>query len=285
MEDLKSFDLEITDDAFLVLSELICQTSGIRLALEKKSLLVSRLSKRLKTLGLHGFHEYCRRVSDDKEEVVEMLNCIATNTTTFFREEYHFDFLKEHVLPELLRKSGRTLRFWSAGCSTGEEAYSIAISVCEAFRQQIGHSLFEDPDWDVRILATDISTRVLASAADGLYESQQLPDSIRPELLTRYFLKGTGMFEGIIKVKQPVKDLVSFRHLNLKEDAYPFRKTFDVIFCRNVMIYFNDDMKQHVLSRYHAHLHDNGHLFLGHAETMFGRESFKPVFITVYQKC
>lgn len=208
-----------------------------------------------------------------------MLDCISTNTTKFFREAYHFEYLQYSIIPEFMQsKPDRTLRIWSAGCSTGEEPYSITIF--EGLRQK-GVS----PDsWDIKILATDISMKALKSAEEGIYKADQFPDSIPPETMTRYFLKGVGKNKGKIKVKDFVKDTVRFRRLNLKDKTYPFKRRFDVIFCRNVTIYFDEEIKHHIISNLHQCLFSGGYLFLGHSETILDRRRFVPVSITVYRK-
>jgi chemotaxis protein methyltransferase CheR len=300
MENVKTSDLEIDDELFSLFSDLIYRISGIKLNSQKKTLLTSRLTKRLRKCGIKGFYDYYKRVKGDEEELIEMLNCISTNTTNFFREKYHFEYLKNVVIPELLKNKSveKTIRIWSAGCSTGEEPCSIAIAVCEALNkvssEQSAVSSFSKTaycspltaycDWDIKILATDISTRALEIAHLGVYEHEELPDNMPEETIGRYFLKGTGENEGMVKVKDFLKDIIRFRRFNLKDKTYPFKKGFDVIFCRNVMIYFDENMKQHILSNFHYHLSDSGYLFLGHSETMFSTEKFHPVYTTVYRK-
>ncbi len=283
METLRSFDFEpeLSDEVFCLFSNLIYRTSGIRLGLQKKGLLVSRLSKRLFALGIRDFYDYFKRVRENEEELTYMLDCISTNTTKFFRECYHFEYLRNTILPDLIHsKPDRTIRVWSTGCSTGEEPYSIAITVLEAFKRE-GVS---PRSWDIKILATDISTKALRVAERGVYGAEQIPPSLPPETAARYFLKGVGRNEGLIKVKDFLKNMVKFRRLNLKDPTYPFRKRFDIIFCRNVMIYFDEEMKRHVISNLYKHLSDSGYLFLGHSETILGSKGFIPVFITVYRK-
>lgn len=267
----------VSDELFKLFADLIYKTAGIKLSVTKKSLLVSRLMKRLRQKGLNSFTEYYHRVKEDEEEMVEMLNCISTNTTKFFREGHHFEYLEKNILPELFKnKQEKTIRIWSAGCSTGEEPYTIAITACEALNR-------ERSGLDIKILATDISTKVLHSAERGIYEQEQLPENIQIDE-SRYFLKGTRGNKGKLRVKDFVKDLISFRRLNFKDTAYPFKKEFDVIFCRNVMIYFDEEMKKHVFERFYRHLSDGGYLFLGHSETMLMQDKFKPVHVTVYKK-
>jgi len=281
MEALKSSDFEISDEVFFLFSELIYRTSGIKLTLVKKGLLIARLLRRLRSLGIKGFYDYYHRVKSDAVELVEMLNCISTHTTTFFRENHHFEYLRNIVIPELLKKKReRRLRIWSAGCSTGEEPYSIAVALLETLRLHT----FQPESWDIRILATDISTKVLETAETGVYDEEQLPEDLAADLAKRYFSRGTGEYTGRIRVKKPVRDLVVFRRLNLRDGQPPFRRNFDAVFCRNVMIYFDEGMKRHVLSLFHRTLLPAGHLFLGHSETIIGKEEFKPVYITVYRK-
>jgi chemotaxis protein methyltransferase CheR len=274
--------LSLSDEAFSLFADLIYETSGIKLNVMKKGLLTSRLLKRLRKLDCKDFYDYYQRVKDNRDELIEMLNCISTHTTKFFRENYHFEYLKTRVIPEFIKdRPAGTIRIWSAGCSTGEEPYSIAITVNEALRTIHAES---KGIIDIKILATDISTNVLETAEAGIYEYEQLPDEMPPDMAGRYFLRGVKEYEGKIRVKNFIRDMIRFRRLNLKDGIYPFQRKFDIIFCRNVMIYFDEDMKRHVLSMFYRHLSDNGYLFLGHSETMLGSNGFKPVFITTYKK-
>ncbi|BCS52679.1 protein-glutamate O-methyltransferase CheR [Geobacter sp. SVR] len=278
----------MTDELFQLFAKFIYDFAGIRLSDQKKTLMVSRFQKRLRALGLSSYQEYYKRVKADEDETIIMLNCISTNTTKFFRENHHFEYLRDTLIPRLVesRCQQREIRIWSAGCSTGEEPYSIAVSVSEALRERFPNADPDDPfcGWDVKILASDISTNVLASAQRGIYSMEQLPDRLAPDFLRRHFLKGTEALTGAFAVKDFLKQVVRFRRLNLKDATYPFTKKFDLIFCRNVMIYFDDPMKNHVLNMFHRNLSDDGHLFLGHSETMFNNALFKPVGITVYRR-
>jgi chemotaxis protein methyltransferase CheR len=268
-------DITISDEVFLLFTDFIYKACGIKLNNHKKGLIVSRLLKRLRKLNIKDFHEYYKFLKKDSDEIGEMLNCISTNTTHFFRENHHFDYLKEKVIPEI-KSFKREMRIWSAGCSTGEEPYSIAMALSEAVREQSAG--------DIKILATDISTKVLQKAQKGVYERHELPIDMPPERAKSFFLRGTGSNEGLVRVKDDIRGMVRFARLNFKDAEYPFRKRFDVIFCRNVMIYFDEPMKRHVVSMFHRYLEDDGYLFIGHSETMIGAKEFKPVFITVYKK-
>lgn len=313
MEHAKTFDIEIDNELFSLFSDLIYRTSGIKLNTQRKILLSSRLAKRLKKLGINGFYNYYRRVKSDEGELIEMLNCISTNTTNFFREKHHFEYLKNRVIPELIKNKSqnplsppftsasggsgmgglpeeKTIRIWSAGCSTGEEPWSIAIAVCEALKQipsnppLLKGGRVDLGGWDIKILATDISTKALEIAQAGIYEYKDISGDLSKDMIGNYFLRGASKNEGMVKVKDFMKDMIRFRRLNLKDDIYPFKKSFDVIFCRNVMIYFDKNMKYHILVNFHKHLSSYGHLFLGHSETIFDMKQFSPVSTTVYRK-
>jgi chemotaxis protein methyltransferase CheR len=279
---------QISDELFQLFAKLIYDFAGIRLNDQKKTLVTSRFQKRLRTLELSSYNDYYKLVKADEDERIMMLNSITTNTTKFFRENHHFEFLRESLIPDLLesRRARKEIRIWSAGCSTGEEPYSIAISVCEALRDAYPNADPADPfsGWDIKILATDISTNVLATAQRGLYSLEQIPEGLSKELLQRYFLKGGNTYSGMASIKEMPKSLIKFRRLNFKDAAYPFSKKFDMVFCRNVMIYFDEPMKNHVLNKFHNHLAIDGHLFLGHSETMFDNNMFSPVSITVYRR-
>ncbi|MCX7794817.1 MAG: protein-glutamate O-methyltransferase CheR [Thermodesulfovibrionales bacterium] len=274
--NLRSSDFGLTDEVFALFSELIYRSSGIRLTKQKKNLLISRLLKRIRALGVDGFYNYYRLVRSDQSELIHMLNCIATNTTRFFREEYHFKFLEEIGIPEFINR--RNINIWSAGCSTGEEPYSIAISVSEALSKYRGLKP------EVMILGTDISTSAIDFAKRGIYEEDQMPDNTPDRILKKYFLKGVGEYSGRIMVKEHLRNMVHFERLNLKDRIYPLRRDFHFIFCRNVMIYFSSEMKEHVISQFYNHLVDGGYLFLGHSEAILNRKGFIPVYISVYRK-
>lgn len=273
----------LSDDVFELFRNLIYKTSGIKIGLQKKNLLLSRLTKRLKALNVSDFYDYYRLIRYDNDELINMLNCITTNTTCFFREGYHFEYLRRNVFPELIDRD-EVIKIWSAGCSTGEEPYSIAITLCEAMEDiNKSRGLGTARGFDIKILATDISTMALRRAETGIYEYEQISD-LDPLLIKRYFLKGKGENLGMVMVRDRLRNMIRFRRLNLKDQVYPFKGQFHVIFCRNVMIYFDEVMKRHVLSMFYRYLHSEGYLFLGHAETLLEKDEFRPVYITVYRK-
>ncbi len=253
-------EYQFTDHDLERLRELIYTHTGIRMAENKRDLIYGRLSRRLRVLGLKNFNDYCRFLEEgDAEELEAFRNAVTTNLTAFFREAHHFDYLANELLPELARKkrNERRLRIWSAGCSTGEEPYSLAMVVRE--------TLPDLAQWDVRILATDLDSQVLDRGREGIYDLQGIRQALGPRL-KRWFLRGSGPFEGKARVKPELRELVEFRQLNLMHD-WPMRGPFDAIFCRNVLIYFDKPTQKRLFERFARLLPMNGHLFIGHSES------------------
>lgn len=253
---------------FTKFQELIYQEAGIWLAPHKHALLTGRLARRLRLLGLSGMQEYFHLVTrpDQQHERAVMIDCITTNETHFFREPRHFDFLSQHVFPRWHEEAAtgqRTthIRIWSAGCSSGEEPYSLAMLLLKHFPQEKG--------WDLEILATDISTRVLEKAREGVYSIDKAKE-IPPEYLRAYMLKGRGEHKGVIKVSPELRRVVRFARVNLHADSYPVQGYFDLIFCRNVLIYFDQRSKEKVINGILRHLSPSGFLFVGHSEHLGG---------------
>ena len=266
----------ITPDEFARFRVLIYNESGISLGDQKKTLLASRLSKRLQELGVESFSEYYDRVTGDptKEEFTRMLDLISTNKTDFFREPKHFDFLRETVLPGLTRD--KRIRIWSSACSTGEEPYTIAITLFE--------SVHNPREWDFKILASDLSTRVLAKAASGIYDEDKVRE-IPSDKLRRHFLRGRGDSSGLFKVKPHLASMIRFRRLNLMNDSFPIKNPLDVIFCRNVMIYFDRPTQETLVNKFHRFLKPGGYLFIGHSESLqWVNHPFKSLAPTIYRK-
>lgn len=276
-------DIEIDDKEFGLFQRLIYNKSGINLASSKKELLKSRLMKRLREKSLSSFKEYYQYITEEDttgEELVSMLDCISTNLTEFFRESAHFNFLSENVLPVLLenRRKNREkrIRIWCAGCSTGEEPYSISMILSDCIEQLL--------EWDIKILATDLSTRVLKKASQGAYAKDRLR-GIPNQMLNTYFERGLHNLKDCYQIKDFLKKLIVFRRLNLTDEIFPFKGQFDFIFCRNVMIYFDKQTQTELISKFYKHLAPDGYLFIGHSESLAGTETrFRYVRPTIYQK-
>jgi chemotaxis protein methyltransferase CheR len=254
----------ISQKEFQNFQELIYRTSGIWLSQAKTALLVGRLSKRLRHFGLKTFSEYFRVVSDNPEESTRMLDAISTNETRFFREPNQFDFLEQRVLPQWIAdaeagSSTRKVRVWSAGCSTGQEPYSLAMTLL--------HDLPPSAGWDIEIAATDLSTQVLETAKSATWDfakSSEIPE----HYLKAFMLRGYGEQKGKMKAGPEIRSLINFYRLNLNEAKYPVTGKFDLIFCRNVLIYFDLQTRTQVVQRLLEHLSPAGFLFVGHAESL-----------------
>ena len=255
---------EISDELFARFRDLIYREAGIALTDQKKQLLISRVAGRLRELGLTTFDEYYRRVADPtaSEERGKLLDRICTNETHFFRDPRQFQFLSDHAFPKIeadaAHKGFRRVRAWSAACSTGEEPYSVAMAMLHRFPSSAG--------WQVEVIATDLSNKVLASARDGIWSMDKATD-IPLHYRKAFMLRGTGSQTGKMKAGPEIRSVVSFTRLNLNEAVYPVTGVFDLIFCRNVLIYFDHESKTKVVERLIGHLAPGGYLFLGYAET------------------
>ena len=249
------------DEDFQALRALVKSLTGIHLSEQKRELVYGRLTRRLRALQLRTFGEYRDRLRGDVQEVAELCNAITTNLTSFFREPHHFQYLREHVLAPLAaeRRRTRRLRIWSAGCSTGEEPYSIAMTVLE--------SLPEAGGWDVRILATDLDSEVLARARRGVYPPERTA-SLSPERLQRFFTERQEAGGPCRQIAAEVAALVTFKQLNLIHTP-PMRGPLDAIFCRNVVIYFDKETQRELFARIARLQRPGDLLFLGHSESLF----------------
>ncbi|MFI5119141.1 MAG: CheR family methyltransferase [Thermoanaerobaculia bacterium] len=267
----------IEPHVFRRFQSLILGESGIRLADVKKALLTGRLGRRLRELGLTSFGEYLTRVEADESELIRMLDLISTNETRFFRESRQFELLDSDVLPGWAAEAAdgkrpRRIRVWSAGCSTGEEPYSVAMLLLSHFPK----------DWDMEILATDLSTRVLERARAAIWPLSKAKE-ISPAFLKTFMLRGTGPEEGKMKAGPEVRALVRFGRLNLNDASYEVEGPFDLILCRNVLIYFDPEGKRRVIGRLLSHLSPTGFLFVGHAESLNGiTDRVRAVMPSVY---
>ncbi|MFN2329045.1 MAG: protein-glutamate O-methyltransferase CheR [Chromatocurvus sp.] len=268
-------EFQLTDSDFSFIKQFIAGQAGIELSEAKRNLVYSRLVRRLRVLKLPSFSAYCRYLdTGDEEELEHCVNALTTNLTSFFREAHHFDFLKRELLPALMReKRNKELRVWSAGCSTGEEPYSIAMVLAENIPE----------DWTLRVLATDLDSSVVATGEAGQYTLERIT-GISDARRKRWFLRGKGSNEGQVKVRQELRDMITFKRLNL-QNSWPLKNQFDFIFCRNVVIYFNKDTQRVLFDRFAEQLTPGGHLFIGHSETLYKvSDRFKLLGSTVYQR-
>ncbi|PPD48887.1 MAG: chemotaxis protein CheR [Methylobacter sp.] len=272
----KPREFRFTVDDFNFLRKLSNQHSGIQVPDERFDMFYSRLSKRVRKLGLNDFKEYCQYLKDYPEhEFTEFINSITTNLTAFFREMHHFDYLRDVVIPEVLKRNKNTkqIRVWSAGCSTGEEPYTLAMTLLDNVPQ----------DWDIKILATDLDTNVLQTAMDGVYSEERVAD-LSEQVLKRWFMRGTGGQGGLVRVRPQLQKIIQFKKLNLMQD-WPMKCQFDFIFCRNVLIYFDRDTKALLASKYAKMLASRSWLFIGHSESLNQLSNeFDLVATTTYKK-
>lgn len=272
----------IPEKEFAAFRELILRETGIYLSDGKRQLVTSRLAKRLRQLHLPSFTAYYDLVTKGDpagQELMQMINCITTNKTDFFRENHHFEFLRNRVVAEIRervsRGAPRKIRIWSAACSSGEEPYTIAMTVREA----LDNNLY---GWDVRILASDIDTQILQKAGQGVYPAERFGD-VPDELKQRYFLRGKGQWEGHLKARKELTDLITFRRINFVEKPWPVNAKFDVIFCRNVIIYFNRDVQSQLFDEMAKYMTPHSYLFVGHSENLHWHHKLKSVAGTIYR--
>ncbi len=284
-ENTTTFSPSLSDRDFKRLSEFIQSECGIKMPPSKKVMLQSRLQKRIRQLGMKSLKEYCSYLFSPhgtENELVHMIDVVTTNKTDFFREPGHFNYMVQKALPALLAKSGsgitKKLMLWSAGCSTGEEPYTLAMVLSEFTEKCPGLNL------DYIILATDISTRVLDKAKQGVYSH----DSIEPvplDIRKKYLLKSREKSNPLVRIVPELRSVVKFRRLNFLEGNFGMREPMDIIFCRNVIIYFDRPTQEVLLNRFYDHLSPGGYMFLGHSETLHGLDvPFVQVAPTVYRK-
>ena len=267
------------DSEFEFIRSVVYERSRINLSPDKRELVSARLGKRLRATKLPSLGDYCRLLKSPgaEEELGNLIDAISTNHTFFFRESVHFDFLRDKVVPEMTARARaeRWRRFyvWSAACSSGEEPYSIAITLADTLKQ-----------WSWHIEATDISRRILAKAANAIYD-QETVLKISPAVVRTHFQRGFGPQEGQYRVKPALREHVTVRHLNLLEGEPPFTEPFHVIFCRNVMIYFDRRTQEELVGRLARRLVPGGYLFVGHSESLahLGHE-LRMVRPAIYQK-
>lgn len=257
----------LSNAEFEKLSHFIYAQCGIKLTTAKKNMVEARLRKRLKDLEMNSYSEYCEYIFSrdvDDSEIIQMVDVITTNKTDFFREPKQFDFLNETALPELINldRTGinRPLRVWSAGCSTGEEPYTLSIVINE-FANKINNYSFN-------ILATDISTRVLEKAKLAIYDQDRV-EPVPEDLLKKYFLRSKDKLKNLVRLVPEIRNTINFQWFNLMENDFGFKERFDIIFCRNVIIYFDKPTQDKLIAKLISHIRPGGYLFLGHSESIF----------------
>ncbi|MGO9461265.1 MAG: CheR family methyltransferase [Rhodomicrobium sp.] len=276
-----SLEFPFTQADFQIIAGIVYERSGIVLAAHKRDMTYCRLVQRLRALGLSSFHDYCVLLtsSHGDGEVGYLVNAITTNLTKFFREPHHFDHFKNVALPELgnaTRGERPCITVWSAGCSSGEEPYSIAMAAIAA-RAEIGR------EWDLHILATDLDTAMLQKAKACIYPADSL-DNVPARMRERFFEMPPRGNAGGVLLSKAAQSLVEFKQLNLL-GPWPASERFDVIFCRNVMIYFDAKTKATLVERFHSVLNDGGWLYVGHSESLLDHQTrFKLSGRTIYQK-
>ncbi|MFM8892201.1 MAG: CheR family methyltransferase [Planctomycetia bacterium] len=272
-------DPPLSPAAYRFLADLVYRQSRIRLGADKQALVAGRLGRRLETLGCGSFEEYCGLLESPggEDEISLLVDLISTNHTHFFREAAHFDILAERVLPAVAARAvaeDRDIRVWCAAAASGEEAYSLAIVLAEFCGTRPA------PGW--RVFASDISRRMLDVCRKGIYEADKvnLPD---PALLPRHFLNGVGERQGFYRVKADLRRRVTTAHVNLFQADYPVPRGLDVVFCRNVMIYFDVESRRALVERLYEQLAPGGYLFVGHSESLLGLgHGFRPAGPSVY---
>ena len=270
-------EFEFTDAEFKRLREIVHARTGIALSEAKRELVYGRLARRLRKLKLESFAQYCQLVeTGEPAELEELTNAITTNLTSFFREGYHFEQLAAEALPQIesKRAATRRLRLWSAGCSTGEEPYSLAVVLSEAMGRLA--------NWDVKLLATDIDSKVVATAAEGVYAAERFK-GVPAERTKKWFPPAAGR-PGFSTASPMLKSLITFKQLNLL-DPWPMKGPFDVIFCRNVVIYFDKPTQRRLFDRMAELQEPGGWLFIGHSENLLNvTRRYKLVGRTVYRR-
>lgn len=263
-------------DTFEAFRKLVHEKAGIALGEKKEALVAARLNKRMHLLNIDTFEDYLETIKSDNSgnEIVQLLDSISTNVTHFFRESQHFDFITPQI-DNWYSQGQRKLRIWSAGCSSGEEPYTIAMTVLEALKSR---------PCDIKILATDLSTKILSRAMSGVYGTKDVI-KIPENYIEKYFNKSTEENQTNYQIISQCRSLISFQRLNLTSMPYPMKGPFDLIFCRNVMIYFDNEMRKKLLEQYFKLLKVGGYLLVGHAESLTGMLSgFKSVKPSIYIK-
>lgn len=270
----------MSDEIYLKISSLITSVCGINLPIKKKSMLQARLRKRMKQLQIKSYEDYCGYLfskHNKQNEIPELINIISTNKTEFFRENIHFEFLFQSILPSFSEQNMDKLSIWSAGCSSGEEAYSIAMTMEE-------YNMQHDQQFHYHITGTDISYTAIEKAKKAIYNEEKIT-GVPYDYRSKYFLRSKDQGKKLLRIKPNIREKTSFFKLNLFNQKEYFKNTFDIIFCRNTLIYFIKENQEKIIKNIIRMLNKNGLLFIGHSESLFhfnlGLKNLKP---TIYQK-
>lgn len=273
------YKITMSKKEFLQLSNFIQKEAGIKMPEVKKTMLQSRLQKRLRQLQITSFEEYIEFAfkKGNESEVLHMIDVVSTNKTDFYREPLHFKYMTDDLLPNLIKKlNHKTIKVWSAGCSSGEEVYTIAITMQEFINLH--------PEYDYHILGTDISNDILNKAMAGIYKLEKT-DPIPMEVKKKYFLKSKNKISPTVKVMSSLTNKTAFRRLNFMDDHYQINDMFDIVFCRNVLIYFERENQEKVINKICSHLRTGGIFFLGHSESIMNMDvPLKQIRPTVFEK-
>jgi chemotaxis protein methyltransferase CheR len=262
------YKAKMTNEEFRKLSQFITEHAGIKLPDVKKVMLQSRLQKRLRYLNMSSFKEYVEYVFSEEgiqNELIHMLDVVSTNKTDFFREPVHFEFLEKTLLPEYVSQFplNRPVKVWSAGCSSGEEVYTIAMTISE-FKK-------DHPGLDYSLLGTDISTDILKKAINAIYKEEKV-DKVPIDLKKKYLLKSKDRSRKLVRIVPELRKKAQYKRMNLMDNNYDLSDTFDVIFCRNVLIYFNRDVQEQVINKLTRKLRTGGYFFIGHSESIMAMD-------------
>lgn len=276
---MELIELKLSDFEFRKIRNIVYNTTGINLIASKRALVVSRLARRLRQLNFDSFLPYISRLESDADEVLLMINRITTNLTKFYREKSQFEILKNEILPVIMEhkklKGENWLRIWSAGCSTGEEVYTILFEIAAAFNGRIPMNL------DLKILGSDIDTNVLTKAASACYSTDEIAEL--PAIAKEKYLDKRG--DNQFQIKEQWRKYVLFKRINLVSDTFAFKQKLDVIFCRNVVIYFDKKTREELYRKFHSVLNEPGFFFSGHSENLFKySDVFKFLEKSIYKK-
>ncbi len=273
---MENENLSLSNEEFQKLRSFVLRSIGVNLSDAKRALVISRLSKHIRKKGLHSFTQYINIVEQNEQEKEKLFNLITTNVTNFFREVHHFHFLTNEFIPSLMTKQGKVVRVWSAACSSGEEPYSIAMTLENALGKT---------NMDYKILASDVNTEMLQKAKAGIYRHEEVK-GISYDHLKTFFKLGQGENKGLFKIKENVQKKIVFQRINLVgNERYPIKNKLDIIFCRNVFIYFSKETQKYLLDRFYEQLSPGGILILGHSESIANYPNkWRLIHKTIYKK-